>query len=89
LGKAAGQKVITGRTECIRCGKCNKACSMSIDIMKKAQEGEDSSDLRCVGCGHCIDACPTKTLAYSTRFLDKGNSILQAKAEGKQTKHNL
>lgn len=84
LGRAAGQKVITGRTECIQCGKCNKACSMSVDIMKKAQEGEESADLRCVGCGHCVDACPTKTLAYSTRFLDKVNGVLQSGTAGER-----
>ncbi|MDZ7837344.1 MAG: 4Fe-4S binding protein [Actinomycetota bacterium] len=35
-----------------------------------AKTGKAVRNLRCVGCGHCIDSCPTKTLSYSTRFLD-------------------
>ncbi|MBX4264412.1 4Fe-4S binding protein [Clostridium estertheticum] len=42
---------------------------MSIDIKSKAQSGDDVINIRCVGCGHCVDACPVKTLGYSTRFL--------------------
>jgi formate hydrogenlyase subunit 6/NADH:ubiquinone oxidoreductase subunit I len=42
---------------------------MTIDIMTRAKTGDPLWDNRCVGCGHCIDACPTETLAYSTRFL--------------------
>jgi polyferredoxin len=82
LGKAAGQRIITDNTKCIKCGNCNKTCSMSIDIMGKAQAGKASAELRCVGCGHCVDACPTKTLSYTTRFLDKINRIINAKTLG-------
>jgi ferredoxin-type protein NapH len=68
LGRAAGQRIITDISECINCGKCNKACPMSIDINRQAVTGNTVTDLNCVGCGHCIDACPTGTLAYFTRF---------------------
>lgn len=70
LSKLAGQKIITNQTKCIQCNRCNLACPMSIDIKGKAELGKPVTDLRCVGCGHCIDSCPTKTLGYSTRFLD-------------------
>jgi ferredoxin-type protein NapH len=70
LSKLAGQKIITDKSKCIQCNKCNIACPMSIDIKSKAQIGKAVTDLRCVGCGHCIDSCPTKTLEYSTKFLD-------------------
>ena len=70
LSKLSGQKIITNNTDCIACGKCSKVCPMSIDIKSKAQCGEAVKDLRCVGCGHCVDCCPTKTLTYSTKFLD-------------------
>ena len=68
LGQAAGQRITTDTSECINCGKCNKACPMSIDINRQAVAGKPVIDLNCVGCGHCIDACPTGTLAYFTRF---------------------
>jgi ferredoxin-type protein NapH len=71
LGKAAGQKIITNNTECIQCNQCNQTCGMSIDIRSKAQKGEAVTDLRCVGCGHCVDACPARTLSYTTKFLNK------------------
>ncbi len=69
IGKAVGQKIITDNTECISCGKCNRACPMTIDIMVTAKNRADVTELRCVGCGHCVDACPTETLSYSTKFL--------------------
>ena len=70
LSKLAGQKIITDKSECIKCNRCNIACPMTIDIKTKAQIGQVVTDSRCVGCGHCVDSCPTKTLGYSTKFLD-------------------
>lgn len=69
LGKAAGQEIITNKSECIQCSQCNFACPMSIDIKSMAKTGDAVKNIRCVGCGHCVDACPTETLNYSTRFL--------------------
>jgi len=66
----AGQKITTDNTTCIKCGKCNAACPMSIDIMGKAVDGISVRDIRCVGCGHCVDECPTQNLQYSTRFIE-------------------
>lgn len=68
LGRAAGQRITTDTSECINCGKCNKACPMSIDINKQAVAGKVVINLNCVGCGHCIDTCPTGTLSYVTRL---------------------
>jgi len=70
LSKLAGQRIITDKSECIKCNRCNIACPMSIDIKSMAQIGQVVTDSRCVGCGHCVDTCPTKTLDYSTKFLD-------------------
>ncbi len=70
LGKVAGQKIVTDNTECIQCNQCNLTCPMSIEIKEKAQNGQDVAELRCVGCGHCVDVCPTRTLSYSTKFLN-------------------
>ena len=71
LGRAVGQKIVTTRSTCIGCGKCDTVCPLSIRIKDKALEGEAVVDSRCVGCGHCIDVCPVQTLAYSTRFLKR------------------
>jgi len=71
VGRAVGQKIITTRSKCIGCGKCDTACPLSIRIRDKALGGKDLVDSRCVGCGHCIDVCPVQTLAYSTRFLKR------------------
>lgn len=71
IGKVAGQKITTDNTKCAQCSKCNSACPMAIDIIKKAENSEEVKELRCVGCGHCVDACPTKTLSYSTKYLDR------------------
>jgi polyferredoxin len=64
LGRAAGQRIETNLTECIKCAKCNQACPMTIDIMHCAREGKPVVHLNCVGCGHCVDICPKETLAY-------------------------
>ena len=69
LGRAVGQRIVTTRSQCIGCGKCDAACPLSIRIKDRALEGRPVVDSRCVGCGHCIDACPVQTLAYSTAFL--------------------
>ncbi|MEA4825014.1 MAG: 4Fe-4S dicluster domain-containing protein [Clostridium sp.] len=84
LGKAAGQKITTNNTKCIQCNECNKACPMSIDIKGKAKDGKEVSELRCVGCGHCVDTCPTRTLAYSTKFIDRISKGKRVPAEKKQ-----
>lgn len=81
LSKIAGQRITSGNTECIHCGKCSQACPMSIDIASKAVLGEDISDIRCVGCGHCVDGCPTENLAYRTVFL---NRISEFRQKGKK-----
>lgn len=70
LAKLAGQKVVTDNAQCIQCNQCNLTCPMSIEIKEKAENREAVTELSCVGCGHCIDACPTRTLSYSTKFLD-------------------
>jgi ferredoxin len=71
VGRAVGQKIVTTKSKCIGCGKCDDTCPLSIRIKDKAEKGEAVVDPRCVGCGHCIDACPVHTLAYSTSFLKR------------------
>jgi ferredoxin-type protein NapH len=75
LGRAAGQRIATNLTECIKCGKCNQACPMAIDILSCAREGKPVIDLNCVGCGHCVDICPKQTLAYVTGINRSGKQL--------------
>lgn len=70
FGRIAGQKIATNNTKCVKCGKCNEICPMSIDIKSKAILGKNVQDIRCVGCGHCVDECPTMNLRYSTKFTE-------------------
>ncbi len=71
ISKIAGQKIKTDNSQCIQCGKCDEVCMMNIDIKDMAKNKVPVVDLSCVGCGHCIDECPTKTLSYYTKFIDK------------------
>jgi polyferredoxin len=71
VGRAAGQRIVTTRSECIGCGRCDAACPLSIRIKESALEGRPVVDPRCVGCGHCVDICPVRTLDYSTAFLER------------------
>lgn len=70
ISRFSGQKIRTDLTHCLKCGKCTKICTMSIDVQKYAEEGKDFFHIDCVGCGHCVDVCPSGTLEYTTRFLD-------------------
>lgn len=70
IGKFAGQKIDTSKSKCVKCGKCDVACPMGIEIQEKASLAEPIKNTRCVGCCHCVDACPTKNLEYSTKALE-------------------
>lgn len=48
---------------CIGCGKCNKACPMSLDVQTLLQRG-NIADAECIQCGECVDTCPKKTLSF-------------------------
>ncbi len=73
LARAGGQKIITNKTKCIKCNRCNQACPLNIDIIKCAEKAIAVDNLRCVGCCHCVDICPTSTLSYQTKFLSKND----------------
>ena len=48
-------------TKCVRCGKCQKACPMDVDIVKTPNSPE------CIRCGKCVDTCPTKAISCGFR----------------------
>lgn len=70
ISRIAGQKIVTDKTECIHCKKCDIVCPMNISISALAREKKAVADSLCVGCGHCVDVCPVNTLEYSTKILD-------------------
>lgn len=57
LGLLADQNTLAVRyldereDDCIKCGRCETACPMGIDIKQGAGQME------CIGCGECADAC--------------------------------
>lgn len=68
LGRAmrVPQLHIDARPEtCVGCGKCSKACPMSLDVPALLHEGA-IADAECIQCGACADTCPKDTL--SLRF---------------------
>ncbi|OPZ91606.1 MAG: putative electron transport protein YccM [Firmicutes bacterium ADurb.Bin419] len=84
ISKLSNQRIVTSKSKCVKCGKCNQVCPMSIDIKNCAAVTADVRDMNCVGCGHCVDTCPTHTLMYSTRFIEYMNS-----KEEQQNDNNL
>ena len=52
------------KTDCISCGKCNKACPMGLDVKKMVAEGVNGKCTECIECGACVDECPKKVLKY-------------------------
>ncbi|HYF82450.1 MAG TPA: 4Fe-4S binding protein [Clostridia bacterium] len=44
------------KDKCIKCGKCNKACPMSLDVMGMVQKG-NMRNTECILCGECCSAC--------------------------------
>ncbi|MCB6201895.1 4Fe-4S binding protein [Extibacter muris] len=42
--------------DCIKCGKCRKACKMDIKVW------EQPNSLECIRCGDCIKACPANAI---------------------------
>lgn len=68
IGQASPFAVRVNHDVCIRCGKCNQACPMNVEVMD-AKNGRVTS-LECINCNECIVAC-TKKGALSTGFTRK------------------
>ncbi len=47
---------------CVGCGKCNKACPMSLDVESEAKTGHVGS-AECIQCAACCDVCPKNVLS--------------------------
>jgi len=52
------------KEDCIECGRCAKACPMSIEVMDLVQrQGMETQD--CILCGCCVDVCPKSVIRFS------------------------
>ncbi len=58
VGKASPYMVRVEESACIRCGKCNRACPMNVDVMN-AKNGRVTS-AECINCNECVHACPVE-----------------------------
>ena len=47
----------SGKT-CLRCGRCNKACPMDVDVMGYISAGRKVTATECILCGECANHCP-------------------------------
>ena len=56
IGKVSPYAVTVHAESCIRCGKCNKACPMNVEVMN-AKHGRVTS-LECINCNECVNVCP-------------------------------
>ena len=46
---------------CIGCGKCDRACPMSLPVERLLRAGA-IEDAECIQCAACADACPKDVL---------------------------
>lgn len=58
VGKASPYMVRVEESACIRCGKCNRACPMNVDVMN-AKNGRVTS-AECINCNECVHSCPVE-----------------------------
>ena len=58
IGKVSPYAVTVHKDSCIRCGKCNRACPMNVDVMD-AKNGRVTS-IECINCNECVNVCPQK-----------------------------
>lgn len=56
--------------KCINCKKCNRNCSMSLDVNAMVQQ-KSMENSECILCGACVDSCPKGVIKYA---FSKGNS---------------
>ena len=53
---------------CVGCGRCNKACSMGLDVRQMVENNCISKCTECIQCGACVDECPKKVLKYKWKW---------------------
>jgi ferredoxin-type protein NapH len=61
VGWPALQLGLKPDADCSQCGRCSKACPMSINVMANVRDG-DLEHTECILCGSCADTCPTDVI---------------------------
>jgi polyferredoxin len=51
---------------CKDCGRCSKACPMSLDVPAMVRDGR-MEQTECILCGECVDTCPAGAVRYAWR----------------------
>lgn len=64
LEKTSPVKIERDENACISCGKCDRACPMSIKV---SSHKIIKSDKDCISCYHCIDSCPQEYSALNLK----------------------
>ena len=66
------RSVIIANDKCVGIGECSNVCPMGINVEDYAHKNGHAlngefglNSTTCISCGGCIDACPTKALAFS------------------------
>ena len=62
--KLPGLRLHAKTEDCIACGACTRACTMSLDVQDMVKR-RDTRDRECILCARCADACPKGVLSFS------------------------
>ena len=63
LGAKRRLAIKVDEKKCIKCGRCEKVCSMGTSPLKNSF----ADAFTCTNCGDCVDVCPKKALSYSLK----------------------
>ena len=61
IGQLSPYSIRVDEDKCIKCGLCNKACPMNVEVMN-CKNGR-VTDIECINCNECVNACPVKSAA--------------------------
>lgn len=64
LGSKRLLRVVADENKCIKCGKCDTACSMGTSPCKS----DFDSKFTCTNCGDCISSCPKGAIGYKIKL---------------------
>ena len=59
-------RLVSDAAKCTRCGKCTKACPMSLDVTTMVQQGAMENS-ECILCASCVGGCPKGVIHYTFR----------------------
>jgi polyferredoxin len=66
--------------KCVECGKCSKACPMSLPVNAALTQGSiELSD--CILCGECVKSCSKDVLRFGVRTAKKKTSMSHENAK--------